>query len=89
MYFSYEASNEKFLLVDLQVADYNLHDLEIATTETLIEAPSAEEFFCAGNFRGTAINNIFTAHNCNVFCLELKMAEIVLGESEEDVEWEQ
>ena len=72
MYFSHEASNEKFLLFDLQVADYNLYDLEIATTETLIEAPLAVEFFCAGNFRETAINNFFTAHICNIFCLELK-----------------
>ena len=45
VHFSYEASNEKFMLVDLQGADYKLHDPEIATIETLIEAPSAEEFF--------------------------------------------
>ena len=45
VHFSYEASNEKFLMVNLQVADYILYDPEIATTETLIETPQAEEFF--------------------------------------------
>ena len=60
-HFSYEASNDKFLLlVDLQVSNYKLYHPEIATTETLIEAPSVEEFFCTGNLRETAINNFFT-----------------------------
>ena len=56
MHFSYEASNEKFLLVDLQMADHKLYHPEIATIETLIEAPSTEEFFCTGNLREAAIN---------------------------------
>ena len=49
----------------------------------------AEEFFSTGNLRETANNNFYTAHKCNVFCLELKMADIELGESEEDEAWEQ
>ena len=57
------------------MADYELFHPEIATIETLIEAPSMKEFFCTGNL-----------HKCNVFCLQLKMAEIALGESEEDEE---
>ena len=59
MHFSYEASNEKFLLVVLQGVDYKLYDPEIATIETLIEAPSAEGLFYTGNLRETAINNFF------------------------------
>ena len=43
VHLSYEASNEKFLLADLEGADYKLYDPEITTIETLIEAPSAEE----------------------------------------------
>ena len=39
VHFSHEASNEKFLLVELQRADNNLYNPGIATTETLIEAP--------------------------------------------------
>ena len=80
-HFSYEESNEKFLLFHLEGANYKLHDPGIETIETLIEAPSAEEFFCTGNLRETAIN-FFTVHNCNVFCLEPKIAEIELGKSE-------
>ena len=84
--FSYETSNKKFLVVDLEGADYKLYDPDIATIETLIEALSAEELFYIGNLRETVINIFFTAHKCNVFCLELKMAEIQLSESEEDEE---
>ena len=51
MHFSYEASNEKFLLVDLEGEDYKLYDPDIAALETLIEAPSAEELFCSDNLR--------------------------------------
>ena len=61
---SYDANNEKFLSIDLQVADYKLNHPEIATIETLIEAPSVEEFFCTGNLRETAINNFFTQMQC-------------------------
>ena len=86
VHFFYKGSNEKFLLNDLQGPDYKLYDPEIATIETLIEAPSAEEFFCTGNLRETAINTFFAAHKSNVFCLELKMAKIELCESEEDEE---
>ena len=51
MHFSYEASNEKFLLVDLEGEGYKLYDPDIAALETLIEAPSAEELFCTDNLR--------------------------------------
>ena len=61
---SYDANNEKFLSINLQVADYKLNDPEIATIETLIEAPTVEEFFCTGNLRETAINNFFTQMQC-------------------------
>ena len=86
MQFSYKTSNKKFLLIDLEGANYKLYDPDIATIETLIKALSAEEFFYIGNLRETVINIFFTAHKCNVFCLELKMAEIQLRESEEDEE---
>ena len=69
VYFSCEASNEKFLLVDLQGADYKLCDPEIATMETLIEAPSAEEFFCTGDLRETSINNFLRHTNAMYFVL--------------------
>ena len=60
VHFSTEASNEKFLLVGLQGADYKLYDTEIATIETLIEAPPAEEFFSTGNLSvGNYVKNHF------------------------------
>ena len=57
--FSYEASNEKFLLVDLQGVDYELYHPEIATIETLTEPPLVEKFFCPGNLRETVNNDFF------------------------------
>ena len=59
MHFSFEESNEKFLLVYLQGVDYKLYNPEIAIIETLIETPLVEEFFCTGNLRETAINIFF------------------------------
>ena len=69
MHFSYEASNEKFLLVDVEGLDYNLYDPDLATIETLIEAPSAEEFFYIGNLRGTTINNFLQHTKVSYFVL--------------------
>ena len=69
MHVSYEASNEKFLLVDVEGLDYNLYDPDLATIETLIEAPSAEEFFYIGNLRETAINNFLQHTNVSYFVL--------------------
>ena len=47
-----------------------------------------EEFCCNGNLIETAINTCFNSTQSNVVFFELKMAEIELGESEEDEEWE-
>ena len=69
MHVSYEASNEKFLLVDVEELDYNLYDPDLATIETLIEAPSAEEFFYIGNLREAAINNFLQHTNVSYFVL--------------------
>ena len=52
-----------------------------STIETLIEAPPAGQFFCAGNLEETAINNLFIAHKCNMFFFKLKMGETESGES--------
>ena len=69
MHVSYEASNEKFLLVDVEGLDYNLYDPDLAIIETLIEAPSAEEFFYIGNLREAAINNFLQHTNVSYFVL--------------------
>ena len=79
LHFSYDASNEKFLLVVLQGVDYILHNPEIAAIEILIEAR-----FYTGNHREKAINNFFTAHKRNLFPPELDMAEKKFIKSEED-----
>ena len=69
MHFSYETSQEKFLLVHVEGLDYNLYDPDVAIIETLIEAPSAEEFFYIGNLREAAINNFLQHTNVSYFVL--------------------
>ena len=69
VHFSYEASNEKFLLVDVKGVDYNLYDPGVATIETLTEAPSAEEFFYISDLRGTTINNFLQHTKVSYFVL--------------------
>ena len=81
VHFYYEASNARFLLVDLEGADYKLYDPDIPAI-----TPSVEQFFCTSNLREITINDLFTVHKCTVFCLELKMAETELEESELDKE---
>ena len=60
-HFSYEESDEKLLLVDLQGSDYHLYDPEIATTDDL-NNNSTERFFCVGNLNELALDNFFTHH---------------------------
>ena len=54
VHLSYEANNEKRLLIDLH---RGVRLQQIATIETLIEVSSAEELFCKDNLRETANNN--------------------------------
>lgn len=67
VHFSYVKSKEKLLLVDIQGAEYNLTDPEIATV-----AGSFDEdehlLFCAGNLSEKAYLNFFKSHKCSVFC---------------------
>ena len=60
VHFSYEASNEKFLLVDLQVVNCKLYYPEITTMKILVEAQLAEEFIYTGNLTDATIDIFFT-----------------------------
>ena len=59
VHFSYEASNEKFLLVDLQVVNCKLYYPEITTMER-VKAQLAEEFIYTGNLTDATIDIFFT-----------------------------
>lgn len=80
-HFSYQDSQERLLLVDLQGSDYTLYDPEIATSNDL--EMDNERYFCSGNLNEMAIDNFFSQHKCNLYCKLLSLTEIEM-ESEED-----
>ena len=64
-HFSYVATNEKLLLVDIQGFGYTLCDPEIATPSIMDDS---EFQFCSGNLGETAIDNFKEGHICNKYC---------------------
>ena len=66
VHFSYVQSSEKLMLLDLQGADHQLYDPEIATTE--LHSQNAEAYFCCGNLSFISIDEFNEKHKCNKFC---------------------
>lgn len=70
-HFSYEKSEEKLLLVDIQGCGYEMCDPEIASAELFSHdehEKGKEILYCAGNMSAQAISKFFSSHKCNVFC---------------------
>ena len=65
--FSYAKFNKRLLLVDIQGANYNLTDPEIATIAGFYD-DEQHFFFSAGNYSQKACTNFFHANQCNIFC---------------------
>lgn len=65
VHFSYDSSNKKLMVLDLQGSNYNLYDPEIAT-EDLMNADSSEEYFCCGNLSTMAIQTLFLKRSISV-----------------------
>ena len=63
-HYSYERSERKMLLLDLQGSGHVLFDPEIASVDLF---DNGKLLFCAGNLSITAINNFFGNHKCNRF----------------------
>ena len=74
-HFSFEKSDQKLMLVDIQGYGVKLYDPEIASSE-LVE--DGELLFCAGNLSKTAIDNFIVHHVCNKFCKLLQLSELKL-----------
>ena len=60
------------MFLDLQGAEYNLYDPEIATTQWLQDN---EIYFCCGNLSPTSINEFDENHLCNKFCRIMKLSD--------------
>lgn len=73
-HFSYEKSDKKVMLVDIQESGYELFDPEI-TSQELFDG-SSRVLYCAGNLSKMAIDKFVSWHKCtcNIYCdiVELK-----------------
>jgi hypothetical protein len=66
VHFSYEKSQHRLMVLDLQGSNNTLYDPEIAS-EKLVDEGN-EYMFCAGNLSHHAIQTFVKNHNCNKFC---------------------
>lgn len=71
---SYQSSNTKFMLLDIQGMAYKLFDPEIATADVMDEE-SNEVYFCCGNCSSVGIDAFLAAHKCNKFCGMMRITE--------------
>ena len=67
VHFSYEATKEKLMLLDIQGSGYTLHDPEMSSVE-LTDGDSDEINFCCGNCSTYGIETFLESHICNEFC---------------------
>ncbi|KAJ7365535.1 hypothetical protein OS493_005647 [Desmophyllum pertusum] len=72
---TYESTNHKLMLLDIQGSGYQLYDPEIATTELFCENKS-EIYFCCGNLSTIAIGEFSKKHKCNMYCEMLELPEM-------------
>ena len=66
MHFSFEKSDCKLMLLDIQGAGDSLCDPEIASSELLSEEDEYQ--FCTGNLSVEAISKFCQNHSCNAYC---------------------
>ena len=73
-HFSFEKSDRKLMIVDIQGSGANLYDPEVATMELLADG---KILFCAGNLSKTAIDAFSLQHVCNKYCKILELAPLL------------
>ena len=71
VHYSYQISEKKLMLLDIQGSFFKLSDPEIATTDLLVNnasLDSKEVNCCAGNLSCIAIVEFKSKHSCNKYC---------------------
>lgn len=66
-HYTYERSDRKLMLVDIQGSGFDLFDPEIASTN-LMDATDKQYLYCTGNLSEVAISTFVNEHTCNIFC---------------------
>ena len=69
-HFSYEMSQKKLILVDIQGSGNDMFDPEIASVDLFSEEKEGEKeiMYCTGNLTKMAIKKFISQHKCNLFC---------------------
>ena len=75
-HFSYEKSEHKLLVVDMQGSGNHLCDPEIASQDLYSHDIDNEFLFSAGNLTYNAINTFTETHKCNTYCRLLDLKEL-------------
>ena len=84
-HFSYQDSDQRLMLADLQGSGLKLYDPEIATADELEgEDLQGERFFCGGNLNDAAIDTFFRNHKCNLYCKLASLEEVEMREISDD-----
>ncbi len=73
-HFSYEKSDQKLMITDIQGSGYTLFDPEIASADVL--DGDANILFCAGNLTSFAINEFKANHVCNEYCRMARLSKL-------------
>ena len=79
-HFSFETSEEKLLLTDIQGCGMKLTDPEIASSDFHV---NKKALFCIGNICRKAIKNFGCTHECNRFCTIAGLTPLDLKKFEE------
>eukprot|EP00111_Clytia_hemisphaerica_P008671 TCONS_00025364-protein len=79
-HFSYQESDEKLMLLDIQGSGLTLYDPEIATADEFVDT-KGERFFCGGNLNGEAMDLFLHNHRCNIYCKLVSLEEVILESS--------
>lgn len=70
-HFTYEKSQGKVMVLDIQGSGYTLYDPEIASAD--LQSEDGGYQFCTGNLAQNAIESFFEVHQCNSYCKLLKL----------------
>ena len=76
-HFSFEKSDKKLMIVDIQGSGANLYNPEIATMELLADG---KILFCTGNLSKTAIDTFSLQHVCNKYCKILELEPLLVSD---------
>ena len=75
VHFSYEKSDHKLMLLDVQGSGYILYDPEIATASNAIDENNLK--FMLGNLAFNACWNFINVHSCNKYCKMLQLKKLL------------